>query len=59
MRGRDFVEDKTSMADSSCSYLLSLSAIFLACCATAVDKCNEGQVLLPLHDIHIIFTISQ
>jgi len=29
---------------STCSYLLTLSAIFLACCATAVDKCNEGQV---------------
>ena len=26
------------------SSLLTLSAIFLACCATAVDKCNEGQV---------------
>lgn len=24
--------------------LLALSAILIACCATAVDKCNEGQV---------------
>jgi len=32
------------MAGSTCSYLFTLSAIFLACCATAVDKCNEGQV---------------
>jgi len=29
---------------STSSSLLTFSAIFLACCATAVDKCNEGEV---------------
>jgi len=31
-------------ATSTTSSLLALSAILIACCATAVDKCNEGQV---------------
>jgi len=36
---------KPRMAASTfSSSLLTFSAICLACCATAVDKCNEGQV---------------
>jgi len=31
-------------APSTTPSLLALSAILISCCATAVDKCNEGQV---------------
>ena len=38
-------------ATSTTSSLLALSAILIACCATAVDKCNEGQVNFLIYEL--------
>ena len=37
-------DEKNFKMISSTSFLTFLPTIFLACCATAVDKCGEGQV---------------
>ena len=37
--------------------LLALSAILIACCATAVDKCNEGQVNFLCIQAFNLFTV--